>query len=227
MRMDPGMMQRHMASIPPEYADLTNPIPAEAESLARGKEIYEANCVACHGAGGWGDGPAAASLTPPPAQVAHTAQMLSDAYLFYRISAGGGFAPFSSAMPAWKEKLNEAERWDVINYVRSLGGNGMMGNASDGMMNGSGMMEGDGMMGGIMMGGGMMMTFMLGWMILGWALVLAVLAAIVVGIVWVVRRASGDSRSLGSPLDILKRRYARGEVSAEQFEAMKRQLAES
>ena len=30
-----GMMQRHMADIPAEYAGLDNPFPAEAESLAR------------------------------------------------------------------------------------------------------------------------------------------------------------------------------------------------
>lgn len=28
--------------------------------------------------------------------------------------------PFNSAMPAWKETLDEGERWDVINYIRSL-----------------------------------------------------------------------------------------------------------
>lgn len=56
--------------------------------------------------------------------------MLSDDYLFYRISEGGNVAPFNSAMPAWKEILTETERWDVINYTRSLGGEDMMG---DGM----------------------------------------------------------------------------------------------
>jgi len=29
--------------------------------------------------------------------------------------------PFNSAMPTWKAVLDEDQRWDVINYVRSLG----------------------------------------------------------------------------------------------------------
>jgi mono/diheme cytochrome c family protein len=129
-----GMMQRHMAPIPVTYASLTNPVAADANSLARGQQIYTANCAVCHGGGGLGDGPAAANLDPRPAPISLTAQMLSDAYLFYRISEGGGFAPFNSAMPAWKDKLSEQNRWDVLNYIHSLGGNNMMGG---GMMDGA------------------------------------------------------------------------------------------
>ena len=68
-----------------------------------------------------GDGPGGAALDPPPTAIAHTSQMMGDAYLFYRISEGGAFAPFNSAMPSWKTALEEEERWDVINYVRALG----------------------------------------------------------------------------------------------------------
>ena len=30
-------------------------------------------------------------------------------------------APFDSAMPAWKDSLEEEERWALVNYVRALG----------------------------------------------------------------------------------------------------------
>jgi mono/diheme cytochrome c family protein len=159
--MDSGMMQRHTAPIPPEYADLTNPIPADAASLARGQALYQANCATCHGDEGQGDGPAAAGMDPPPAPIAHTAQMLSDAYLFYRLSAGGDMAPFNSAMPAFEDSLDEHERWDVINYVRSLDG---------------------GMMGGGMMGGNMIV------MGLGFLLFAGFVVAIVLAVIWLIRR---------------------------------------
>ncbi len=50
------------------YADLLasafarNPFPHSAESIARGKSLFERYCVTCHGATGRGDGPAASSL---------------------------------------------------------------------------------------------------------------------------------------------------------------------
>lgn len=115
------MMARHHASIPTEYAGLTNPIVADEASLARGAETYETFCATCHGDGGMGDGPASAALDPAPAPLAHTGQMLGDDYLYWRITEGGAFEPFNSAMPIWKESLDEEARWDVINYIQALG----------------------------------------------------------------------------------------------------------
>lgn len=115
-----GMMARHQATVPPDYAGVTNPVPATEESLARGEETYSAYCETCHGAGGLGNGPAGENLDPAPAPIAHTSQMLGDDYLYWRISEGGAMEPFNSAMPAWKETLDEQERWDVINYIRAL-----------------------------------------------------------------------------------------------------------
>jgi mono/diheme cytochrome c family protein len=113
-----GIMSRHHAAIPAEYAGLTNPIPADAASLERGASLYATNCASCHGDGGMGDGPAASALDPAPAPVAHSSRMLADDYLFWRISEGG--APFDSSMPAWKT-LDEEARWDMINFMRALG----------------------------------------------------------------------------------------------------------
>lgn len=114
-----GMMTRHHAQIPAEYAGLKNPIPVDEASLARGADLYATNCASCHGDGGMGNGPAGAALDPLPAPVAHTSQMMADDYLFWRISEGG--VPFATAMPAWKV-LDEQSRWDMVNYMRALGG---------------------------------------------------------------------------------------------------------
>ena len=128
-----GMMARHQAKIPAEYADLKNPVPADDVSIERGAQIYTTNCAVCHGDGGMGDGPAGTALDPAPVPIAHTSQMLGDNYLFWRISEGGAAEPFNSAMPAFSAVIDEQGHWDVINYVRALGqGKVMPSNAAGG-----------------------------------------------------------------------------------------------
>lgn len=97
-RMGPGsgMMNRHHVKIPDEYAGLNNPVPADDASLARGGEICTTHCATCHGNFCNGDGPGGASLDPAPAPIGHTSQMISDAYLFGRITEGG--VPFGTGM---------------------------------------------------------------------------------------------------------------------------------
>ena len=134
------MMSRHYTALPADYANLVNPVSADAASLAQGAAVYAESCAVCHGAEGWGDGPAAENMEPPPAALAHTSHMLSDAYLYYRISEGGQSDPFNSAMPSFKQALDETDRWNVIHYIRSLetngAGGGMMGRGNQGRMMG-------------------------------------------------------------------------------------------
>jgi mono/diheme cytochrome c family protein len=115
---DDGMTSRRQAAVPDEYAGLTNPVPPDSASLERGASLYATNCASCHGDGGMGDGPAASALDPAPAPVANSSQMLADDYLFWRVSEGG--VPFGTSMPAWKIS-DEQSRWDLINYMRTLG----------------------------------------------------------------------------------------------------------
>lgn len=122
MGMGPGMMGRHHATIPAEYAQKTSPSATDEASIGRGQAIYTQHCATCHGESGMGDGPAGASLDPPASPIAHTSQMLADDYLFWRLSEGG--LSFKTAMPAWKDILDENQRWDVLHYVRALGRDG-------------------------------------------------------------------------------------------------------
>ena len=108
---------------PLEYAGRNNPLAAEAgadpEDLP-GQPLYQANCSSCHGLNGHGDGAVAGALEPKPRDL--TQPGLSDDYLFWRISEGGAFEPFRSAMPAWKSLLKEQQIWQIITYIRALEG---------------------------------------------------------------------------------------------------------
>jgi len=131
---DSVLAEFHSAPIPDEYADLVSTVEADEESIARGETTYTTLCASCHGDSGMGDGPAGLALDPPAAPVAQTSHMVSDAYLFWRISEGG--TEFGTAMIPWKGSLDEEARWDVINYIRSIdpdaGGQGQGGQGQGG-----------------------------------------------------------------------------------------------
>ena len=103
-------------SVPAEYAALVNPLPSDAAALAAGASVYGANCASCHGETGAGDGPIAGSQTPPPTHFQTDAALAgrTDGYLFWKVSEGTG------TMPGFKSSLSETERWQVIDFVRSL-----------------------------------------------------------------------------------------------------------
>lgn len=101
--------------VPPSADAVKNPVPAAAESIARGKQIYEKNCLACHGDTGKGDGPAAAALQTRPGDLGDPEMWKrSDGNLFYKITAGRG------SMKGFATKLSDAQRWDVVNYIRTF-----------------------------------------------------------------------------------------------------------
>ncbi len=110
-------VQGFYTDVTPSFA-MQNPIPADAASLERGRQVYVQHCAACHGDDGRGDGPAGLALNPPPADFrVHMRAGHTDGQLFWWVS--NGFP--GSAMPAWKDQLPEQERWDVINYIKTFG----------------------------------------------------------------------------------------------------------
>jgi copper transport protein len=95
-----------------------NPIPPSAESVAAGKALFEVRCVPCHGTSGKGDGPLGLTLNPHPADLTIHAipGVHTDAQLFEWIS--NGFP--GSAMPAFKSLLSDTDRWNLVNFIRTL-----------------------------------------------------------------------------------------------------------
>ena len=83
----------------------------------RGKAVYERQCQACHGVGGWGDGPDAKALKVAPANFHRFSSfMKSDEELLRTIEHGVVFSP----MHAWRGQLTDGEMQDVVAYIRQL-----------------------------------------------------------------------------------------------------------
>jgi high-affinity iron transporter len=93
--------------------------PATPPNVAHGKELFIANCSSCHGITGNGDGPAAASLNPKPANLASRERMQGTTPMHVFNSARLGIP--GTAMPAFAN-LSDQDIWDVSYYVLSLSG---------------------------------------------------------------------------------------------------------
>lgn len=83
----------------------------------RGKAVYERQCQACHGVGGWGDGPDAKDLKVAPANFHRFSSFLkSDEELLRTVEHGVVFSP----MHSWRGRLTDGEMQDVVVYIRLL-----------------------------------------------------------------------------------------------------------
>jgi mono/diheme cytochrome c family protein len=100
----PGML-------PPE-----NPVEADEASISRGGELYAIHCRMCHGQTAEGNGPVAPFLANKPANLTSSiVQAKSDGSIFLTITNG-----VEGKMPPLNENLTVPERWDLVNYVRTL-----------------------------------------------------------------------------------------------------------
>lgn len=86
-------------------------------SVTNGKKLYQANCIACHGAEGKGDGASGAGMDPAPANF-HDAERMSQISAFHNYNTirlgvpGTGMASF----PDFTDK----EVWDLSFYLMSI-----------------------------------------------------------------------------------------------------------
>ena len=107
-----------------------NPVPADETSIARGAQLFSIHCQMCHGEAGEGNGTISAFLVKkkPANLTSELVQSKTDGSLFLTIS-NGIFNPdntlfpgveFSGQMPPLNENLTVSERWDVVNFIRTL-----------------------------------------------------------------------------------------------------------
>jgi mono/diheme cytochrome c family protein len=117
---DPAMLS------PGDQETIVNPRPSTLESLKNGQALFNVNCAACHGPTGGGDGPIAAPNGPlagvlpigPGSPMGFSlAPGLTDGHIYTTISLGRG------RMPNYR-RISPDGRWDVVNYIRDLNGQG-------------------------------------------------------------------------------------------------------
>ena len=94
---------------------IQNPTPPTPASLINGRKLFQINCAVCHGEAGLGNGPATKYGIFPINLTTDIAKSYTDGYIYGMIRNGRG------AMPTYN-RIEEMDRWDVINYLRGLQG---------------------------------------------------------------------------------------------------------
>jgi len=84
------------------------------------KQLYEKNCLACHGASGKGNGPASKVMKPPPSEFAVALKGKSDAEIAKVVKEGGKAVGRAASMPGYGSKLSDEQIQGVTQYIKSL-----------------------------------------------------------------------------------------------------------
>ena len=102
--------------VPDKYVKMPNPLNADADVLATGKEVWIKHCQSCHGKTGKGDGSKAAQLKTVPEDMTKVElQKQTDGSLFYKTAEG------RDDMPSFKKKIpDQDELWSVVHYMRTF-----------------------------------------------------------------------------------------------------------
>jgi mono/diheme cytochrome c family protein len=100
------------------FAAIHNPVPPDARSLLNGRKYFQITCAPCHGDAGDANTPMK-RLNPmygfALSLIADQAKNRSDGYIWGMIRNGRGLMPSANRIEDW-------DRWDVVNYVRGLQG---------------------------------------------------------------------------------------------------------
>jgi mono/diheme cytochrome c family protein len=100
---------------PAAAISVKNPVKADAVSIKDGKELYIKNCKSCHGDAGKGDGTKAKNLDISCSDFSLAEfKKVSDGEVYWKMTEG------RKPMPSFSKKLTDAERWSILNYIRTF-----------------------------------------------------------------------------------------------------------
>ncbi len=92
-------------------------VPYQTISVASGEALFQRHCTSCHGGSGHGNGPAASALSIQPANLTDPHTSLHTAGdIFWWLTHGKP----PGIMPGFANVLTEDDRWDLINFLRTL-----------------------------------------------------------------------------------------------------------
>jgi mono/diheme cytochrome c family protein len=112
--------------VPEAAKQVANPLKPSQVDLPVARKLYLDKCAECHGDTGKGDGPQGRMYDPQPKDLTDAAHMnaVSDGELFYKISEG------HRPMPAFRKRLTDEQRWQLVLFLRSLSSSAPTGSAS-------------------------------------------------------------------------------------------------
>lgn len=102
--------------------------PDDAAVVARGRQVYEAQCASCHGARlegqpNWQQRDPSGRLPAPPHDVSGHTWHHPDELLFritkYGVAKAANLKDYDSAMPAYEGKLSDDEIVAVLSWIKS------------------------------------------------------------------------------------------------------------
>jgi mono/diheme cytochrome c family protein len=93
-----------------------NPTPDTPATIDAGRTTFQANCAICHGPRALGDGPQAFLLQPRPVNLQLHVPQHAQGEVHYWITNGVA----GTGMPAWKDTLSDAQRWEIVRYLQAL-----------------------------------------------------------------------------------------------------------
>lgn len=110
-------LEKRRLTTPDEFKALVNPVAKDGASVKRGSELFAEQCSFCHGKEAKGDGAVADVFVPtPPDLTSDRIAGMPDGEVFHRITMGPG------TMPSFANRLTVKERFDIVNFLRSLRG---------------------------------------------------------------------------------------------------------
>jgi cytochrome c oxidase cbb3-type subunit 2 len=111
----------NLSQIDRSYWLSADPLPVTEDNLIRGKEVFLARCVGCHGPKGDGKGPAATFMSPPPADFTDKDDACcggdtGPGDFYYRILRGWT----GTAMENFGDRLSVDDIWRVVLFVKTI-----------------------------------------------------------------------------------------------------------